>query len=334
MNASLKPKVSIVMPTYNRADLLPDTINAILDQDFDDFELIIVDDGSEDNTINIIEQICQMNPFVHYIKLPENHGNAFARNVGIQIARGKYIALADSDDLWLPGKLKLQVNLLERYPEIDILFGNYWNIDYVRGTEADGFAETRYGNKHLTTRHVGEKLWVIEDGFETGMLAMNFIATPTMILKADVYKKVKNYNETLKSAVDFEFCVRAALLDAKYAFTDQILIKRYRYQSSITAQIVNTNKQMLRALSICRQTCESVQRFDLLNYIRAAELRTCQRLIRQYAIEGERSKAWHAYVESTKYGLSLRAILLLIGALAGVQAVSGAMKLKRTLQFH
>jgi hypothetical protein len=163
------------------------------------------------------------------------------------------------------------------------------------------------------------------------MLAMNFIATPTVIIRAGILKKIGDFNETLKAAIDFEFDIRAALLGAKYAYTEQTLIKRYRYQSSVTAQIINANRQMLSALSICRQTCQNVQRFDLLKSIKVAELRTWQRLIRQYGIEGERSLAWHAYLESTKCGFSLRALFLLTGALAGSQVTLAAVKIKRAL---
>ena len=131
MDTSSPPTVSVVMPTYNRADLLPRTIASILSQDYDDLELLIVDDGSSDNTTEVIREIQEQDSRLRYLQLPENRGIGFAREAGLQHLSGKYIALADSDDLWLPGKLKAQVNVLEKHTRIGILFGDFWNIDYV-----------------------------------------------------------------------------------------------------------------------------------------------------------------------------------------------------------
>ena len=134
VNASA-PTVSIVMPTYNRADLLPRSIASILSQDFDDLQLLIVDDGSTDNTASVVKEIQNQDSRVRYLRLPENRGIGYARNAGLQHVTGKYIGLADSDDLWLPGKLKTQVEIMEQHPEIEVLFGDFWDIDHLKGTK-------------------------------------------------------------------------------------------------------------------------------------------------------------------------------------------------------
>jgi len=332
MNNISAPTVSVVMPTYNRADLLPRTIPSILSQDFGDFELLIVDDGSTDNTADVIRKIQERDPRLRYFKLPENQGIGFAREAGRQHVSSKYIALADSDDLWLPGKLKAQVEVLENHPAIDILFGDFWNIDYVRGIEASGFAETQKGMKHLVTRPLDDDLWLVESGVETGILRSNFIPAPTMVLRMDVFKKVGGFNTTLSTPVDFEFGWRAAVLGAQYAYINRPLIERYRYQSSVTARIIDSSLQMLGCLEICRRTCETAQRPELISYIRAAEHRMWCIMIWEYTDMSQRAEVWRAYRESLRHGFSLRTFAFFVLGMGGPWAMSSAMRLRASLK--
>jgi len=107
-----KPLVSVIIPTYNRAHFLPDAIESVLAQTYKNWELIVVDDGSTDNTREVVArfggQVCYL--------YQENKGCGAARNTGIEYARGEYIALLDSDDVWYPDKLALQVDLFKRFP--------------------------------------------------------------------------------------------------------------------------------------------------------------------------------------------------------------------------
>lgn len=108
-NAS--PSVSVVIPTYNRAQLLSRAINSVLTQTFSDYEIIVVDDGSTDHTREIIEQF--RGAPIRFLHLERNCGGSRARNLGIQAARGEWVAFLDSDDEWLPRKLELQVARLQ-----------------------------------------------------------------------------------------------------------------------------------------------------------------------------------------------------------------------------
>src|SRR5262245_7829489 len=92
------PAVRIVLPTYNRAALLPRAIRSVLRQTYSDFELIVVDDGSEDATADAIQ--CFADPRLRYLRLPSNRGAGAARNAGIRMARAAFIAFQDSDDEW------------------------------------------------------------------------------------------------------------------------------------------------------------------------------------------------------------------------------------------
>lgn len=109
--------VSIIMPTYNCAAFICETIESILAQTYKNWELIIVDDKSTDNTAKVLEKYAD-NTRIHYVVLNENSGAAIARTEAMRIARGQYMAFCDSDDLWMPEKLEKQLDFMKRngYP--------------------------------------------------------------------------------------------------------------------------------------------------------------------------------------------------------------------------
>ena len=106
------PRVSVIIPTYNRAALVCKAIDSVLEQTFSDYEILVIDDGSTDGTESAVAGYGQR---VRYF-WQENRGMSAARNRGIDLARGEYLALLDSDDLWMPFKLELMVAVLDRFP--------------------------------------------------------------------------------------------------------------------------------------------------------------------------------------------------------------------------
>ncbi|MBF7097332.1 glycosyltransferase family 2 protein [Alkalibacter mobilis] len=107
------PKCSVVVPVYNREDFIEKTLNSVLDQTYKELELIVVDDCSTDRSYEIVKEIANRDPRVVLIKNDVNMGVADTRNIGIQKSSGKYVALLDSDDLWLDNKLEIQINHIE-----------------------------------------------------------------------------------------------------------------------------------------------------------------------------------------------------------------------------
>jgi glycosyltransferase involved in cell wall biosynthesis len=103
------PQVSIVTPVYNSAGFLPATLDSIRDQTFNNFEHLVVDDGSTDESLSILERYAASDNRIRIIRLGGNSGPAKARNAAIEAASGRYIAFIDSDDVWLPNKLEIQL---------------------------------------------------------------------------------------------------------------------------------------------------------------------------------------------------------------------------------
>lgn len=106
--------VSVVMPTYNCADFIEESIRSVQGQTHGEWELIVIDDCSTDDTRERVERIAASDPRVHYHLLESNSGAAVARTLGMELARGRFIAFLDSDDLWRPDKLALQLDFLNR----------------------------------------------------------------------------------------------------------------------------------------------------------------------------------------------------------------------------
>lgn len=120
-------KASIIVPTFNRGYILGEAIQSILDQTYPHFELIIVDDGSTDDTADVVGKF--KDDRVHLIRHPKNAGVATARNTGIAAAQGDLISFLDSDDLWNPNKLALESSYLDGHPELDAVFTDLSKVD-------------------------------------------------------------------------------------------------------------------------------------------------------------------------------------------------------------
>lgn len=116
-----EPIVSVVMSTYNRADALPSAIESILNQTMPDFEFIIIDDGSKDNTAQVIEEYAKKDRRIVFLKNPANKGLIYSLNRGLDAAKGKYIARMDDDDKSVPFRLERQIEAMEKNPEITVL---------------------------------------------------------------------------------------------------------------------------------------------------------------------------------------------------------------------
>ena len=132
----MKDLVSIIMPTYNSATYIEAAIGSVLEQDYTNWELLIVDDCSTDNTKQVIEPFLS-DERIHYFKSKERAGAAVCRNHALRKAKGRWIAFLDSDDLWLPGKLSRQTEFME---------SNHYAFSYTRYAEIDG-----RGNRTGTT---------------------------------------------------------------------------------------------------------------------------------------------------------------------------------------
>jgi glycosyltransferase involved in cell wall biosynthesis len=183
-------KVSVVIPTYNRAQFLPETIRSVLSQSFRDFEIIVVDDGSTDKTREIVSAFP-----VKYI-WQENQGAPAAYNKGITLAKGEYIAFLDSDDLLLKDALGKGIELLDRHPETGFSYGQFYLID-------------KKGTIHGLIKGPWKYSCVKTGKEEIGELILGNYISPHTIVRYRCLEEVGLFDPAFKhGSVDFELWVR------------------------------------------------------------------------------------------------------------------------------
>ncbi|WP_091999462.1 glycosyltransferase family 2 protein [Marinobacter pelagius] len=127
MDTSTSPLVSIVTPTYNRADYIGQAVNSVLAQTYTNFEFLIVDDGSTDNTRELLEPVLADARIRYFYQ--ENQGQSVARNCALSEAKGDFVCFLDSDNYWPAEKLKQQVDLFRNHPDYDVVYGDIITID-------------------------------------------------------------------------------------------------------------------------------------------------------------------------------------------------------------
>ena len=120
--------VTIITPSYNSSRFISQTIASVIQQTYKNWEMLIIDDDSSDNSLEIINEYLEKDKRIKLIRLKKNSGPAMARNEGIKAAKGKYIAFLDSDDMWLPTKLERQISFMERN-KLAITYSSYYTIN-------------------------------------------------------------------------------------------------------------------------------------------------------------------------------------------------------------
>ena len=239
---------------------------------------------------------------------------------------GEYIAFVDSDDLWLSDKLYTQVAILDRFPEIDILFSDYWNINHITGTKDRGFVQNQDAMSLLKVIQHDEGLYLVNGGLEIAILEKSFIHLQTILMRRMVINLVGGFDSSLRTAEDFEFCMRASLLGAQFAFTDHPFAERHKVESGLTWNRIHAWDERLYALQRCRRWIDKTERRDLKKNIRRAEDRAFRNLIWAYGRKGQRREALRSYLESLKIVFSLRLLLYILVAMLGPDAISLAAR--------
>jgi glycosyltransferase involved in cell wall biosynthesis len=318
--------VSVVTPTYNRAPLLPRAVQSVLGQDYRDLELLVVDDGSTDETPRVMAGFTD--PRLRYTRFETNRGSGAARSEGVAQARGELVAFLDSDDCWKPGKLARMAAALARHPEVDLAFSDYEDVNYIQDTRERGFAANEAALRGLSAAPLEDGWWIVrETGVPEALMRMNFIGTPSIVvMRRSVVERAGNFHPGINGPDDFEMWWRLALVQARFAYTTEVLVERHKDSGSITAQRRAYATRRLAALDACADAARRLGRPDLLRHVDGARRRNWCDLVEIAAREGERGEAWRAFRSGLRYGLSLEAVRYLGMALAGPRTVALARR--------
>jgi glycosyltransferase involved in cell wall biosynthesis len=197
---------SVVIPTYNRAGLLIEAIDSVLAQSEDRFEVLVVDDGSTDDTEARVRRL--RDPRISYLRIA-HQGVAAARNIGIELARGRYISFLDSDDLWKPGKLATELAFLRRHPEVGIVFSDLEKWD--GGRFVPSFMRTtEVFSKWLIGPRGKQSLLLPPSTMRWCLLQEVPIKVPSLTIRRELLRAAGGFNATWSSSEDWELLLRLA----------------------------------------------------------------------------------------------------------------------------
>ncbi len=225
--------ISVIIPSYNRAHTLKRALDSVLAQTRPADEIIVIDDGSTDTTEQLITQ---RYPQITYIK-QANQGVSAARNTGIKTATGEWLALLDSDDEWLPNKLKTQLALLEQYPGHKLIHSNeIWIRHGVRVNQMK--------------KHAKKGGYIFQH-----CLALCAISPSAVMIHKDLFAEIGLFDETLPACEDYDLWLR---ITARYPvlYCEEALIKKYGgHDDQLSQQHWGMDRFRIRALINCLKNC-------------------------------------------------------------------------------
>lgn len=220
------PEVSVIIPTYNRATLLPRAIDSVLNQTYRDFELLVIDDGSTDHTPGIIKQYMGK---LTYIR--QNHrGVAAARNLGIKSSNGKWIAFLDSDDYWLPKKLERQMEFMRAQP--DLLISQTDEIWIRKGRHANPMKKhQKYGG------YIFEKC-----------LPLCIVSPSAVVINRQLFEKVGLFDENFPVCEDYDLWLRISLKFPIGFLPEKLIVKTGGHSDQLSKKFICMDRYRVLAL--------------------------------------------------------------------------------------
>lgn len=209
----MKPKVTIIIPSYNHAKFIAEAIQSALDQTYQDFEILICDDASKDDSVSIIKQF--ENKRISLVVNEKNLGACVTVNSLIQKSKGDYIALLNSDDIWLPNKLEIQVAFLETHKNYNVLFSDAIIIK----ENGEDFND----QEHFYTNMFAQPNRTREEWLRSFYFNGNCLCHPSMLIRKTVYDEIGLYNPLMASLPDFEMWVRICLKYNIHVLPDKLV---------------------------------------------------------------------------------------------------------------
>jgi glycosyltransferase involved in cell wall biosynthesis len=224
ISQSSSPIVSVVIPVRNCRDYIDESVASVLSQSYGNLELIVIDDGSDDDDYT---RLLDLDPRVRVARLAGS-GVSKARNVGMTMARGQYIAFLDADDVWFPGKLEAQVCYFENNPEVGVVFGGFirWLPDR-QGVfrPSDELASTVCSDARCDPARSGWLYLRLLNGLLVGM--------NTAVIRRSIYESVGGFNESMRQAEDYDFWLKASRLMEMHSLVGPVALYRIHSASAM-----------------------------------------------------------------------------------------------------
>jgi glycosyltransferase involved in cell wall biosynthesis len=234
------PVVSVIIPAHNSAAYVVEAVRSVLAQTFRDYETIVVDDGSTDQTMDVLAQ------FGGAIRIhrQSNQGPAAARNAGIRLAAGEFVTFLDADDVWMPDKLARQVDFMTTHPEVGLLFADAteWRGDTI---EKPSILAT------MTFGRDAEAQVPIQDAFRK-LLIENFIPTSSVMVRRSCFAKAGLFDVALPNAEDREMWLRLAA-HFPIAGVPEVLARKRSHDANISLRTEIALRSRIRVWNQCQR---------------------------------------------------------------------------------
>jgi glycosyltransferase involved in cell wall biosynthesis len=271
--------ISVVIPAFNAGGFIRRAIDSVLSQTYLDYEIIVVDDGSTDNTAEVVKSYSSK---VRYI-YQKNAGDGPARNTGIAAAKGDWIAFLDHDDEWLPEKLQLQIDLLNRHPDLRWCAANYYTR-YVK-------RQVPVGDVKLLSNVLGEKNYF--DNFFTAVCKSGCaLVTSTVIVHKEVFQKAGIFDSCWLCCADFDMWWRIAYQYPRIGyFAQPLVIMHLDVQPETNIRIHLRNTRAKDVLKLIARHLELAQQYGSMNEFKPLASQVLHRSLRTALFHGFRDDA-------------------------------------------
>ena len=290
------PAVSVIIPTYNRADLLPRAIRSVVNQTFTDWEVIVVDDGSTDNTYSVVGPAFQpVNDRLESRSHSEfgeqlgsklvvirqaNAGSSAARNRAIDVARGRFIAFLDSDDEYLPDKLERQVQLFDQCHDVGLVYCDYAYVDLEGRRHESVFDTISPRGRSVARRRIAGDLYECGPEFFDELIQEYFVATITGMVRSEVLSGASDcpirFPVGLSYAEEWVFFLQVARR-TRVGFVDRPLCLHHWTRGSLAR--TNVKRNLLGMAELLRQLSSRIP------HLRAAHRRAIRRNLAHTALQ-------------------------------------------------
>jgi glycosyltransferase involved in cell wall biosynthesis len=288
-------KVSVIVRTYNRAYIVAEAIQSALNQTYGDYEVLVVDDGSTDNTSEIVQGF--HDDKLRYVRHEKNRGVGAACNTGIAEAKGELVAFLDSDDLWMPEKLKRQVDCMVRHPEVDAVFSDVEIIE--DNTTIPSLIALMRSFSKLLDKDRKQQEYVFSARQLYLCLLEEVPIKPTVLLvKKEIFKKVGLFDLTALGCEDWEFLLRLAHT-ACFGYVDIPLAIQRRTPDAIHRKYWQQDRAFLIALFRREKAALKNDQLAIAAVNRGISTH-CTNLAGSYFESGLRSKSISVYFRGFK----------------------------------
>lgn len=239
------PRVSVCIPSYNLSAFIGETIKSVLAQSFDDFELLIEDDGSTDNSVGVIHQFLT-DPRVHLVAKTQNEGQNQTTNNLVKRAAGDYIACLPADDVWAPDKLEKQVAYLDAHPECGLVFSRVNMIDLA-------------GNAIEAPKELFEPPNMARAFWKKRFLVGNCLFIATSLHRRSLHEEVGYFDESLRLLADLDFYMRAVEEHELFVFDERMATIRFRNGANLSAVNAPNLERSADEMALLRQKYAGVK---------------------------------------------------------------------------